>query len=61
MKPSIPFNKVFILLKKNNAPEEVLVKYFDLINDDEMKLNLAKDFKMHYSAIEVSSRNIIIK
>lgn len=53
MKSNIPFPKVVKVLKKFDAPDEMLAKYFNLIDDIESRVSLAKEYRMHQIVIDV--------
>jgi hypothetical protein len=55
MKSCIPFDKVLLVLKKNEAPQELLERYVELIDDLEVKFDLAKELKLTSIAIDVSA------
>lgn len=57
MKSHIPIEKVISILKKNGAPNEILMKYLELVDDSETKISLAKDMSLHKIAIDVSVIN----
>lgn len=54
LKSFIAFEKVARILSQHGAPEEVLTKYIKLVDDNEEKFNLCKEFRLHHLAIDVS-------
>jgi len=60
MKSCIPFDKVILVLKKNEAPQDLLERYLELIDDNEVKYNLAKDLKLIKIAIDVSLVKLVV-
>lgn len=53
LKPIIPFEQVCKILFKSEAPVDLVLKYLRLIEDGEMKLSLAKEFKYHNFVVEL--------
>lgn len=53
LKPIIPFVEVVKILHKYEAPKEQIIKYLNLIEDADLKLTLAKEFKYHNLVLEL--------
>ncbi|MGH0147773.1 UNVERIFIED_CONTAM: hypothetical protein FKN15_051203 [Acipenser sinensis] len=54
-KTPIGFHRVADILHKNNAPVQVLQEYVCLVDDTDLKLNLASKYKCHDVIIDVST------
>uniref|UniRef100_A0A8C4TLX0 Spermatogenesis-defective protein 39 homolog n=1 Tax=Erpetoichthys calabaricus TaxID=27687 RepID=A0A8C4TLX0_ERPCA len=54
-KAPIGFHKVVDILHKNNAPDTVIQEYICLVDDTDLKLNLAMKYKCHDIIINVST------
>jgi hypothetical protein len=53
LKPIIPFEQVCKILFKYEASSDLVLKYLRLIEDGELKLSLAKEFKYHNFVLEL--------
>lgn len=53
LKPIIPFVEVVKILHKNEAPTDHIIKYLNLIEDPEIKLQFAKECKFHNLIVEL--------
>lgn len=53
LKPIIPFVEVVKILHRHEAPADLIIKFLNLIEDGELKLQLAKEFKYHNLVLEL--------
>jgi len=53
MKSIIPWFEVVKILHKNEAPTDLIIKYLSLIEDGDLKISLAKEYKFHNLVLEL--------
>lgn len=53
MRPIIPYEKAARILFRHEAPVDHVLKFVRLVEDAELKLNLAKEFKYHNFVMEI--------